>query len=83
MPNPPADPRWLFELHAAGGGQPDPLRVRQILKALGRRYGLKVSWPASEPRAHEPVDPGAVAMPSPSPARRRKPNEVRITHGQE
>lgn len=43
--------RFIFELHPIGDGPPIECRVRKFLKALGRIYGLRVTWPEPSPSA--------------------------------
>ena len=42
---------WLFELHPPRGKREvSPLAVKRLLKALGRRFGLRVSFPGARLR---------------------------------
>jgi hypothetical protein len=36
---------FIFQVSAVGDGTPEAVRVRRLLKALGRVYGLRVEWP--------------------------------------
>ena len=53
------DADFTFSLRAVGAGPPTEVRVKRLLKELGRKHRLKVRWP-------EPI-----TAPKPPPGERR------------